>query len=156
MILRLSNYEDLFAYAKCHKTCYSKYILTKNVSAKIKLRNASSSPKKVTLFDDTTSSYSVENLGQDIYASNICNLTDNQILHRADEILQKAISEYKTKRKFYPCLIEITIKEFESHVPSVLLTFTKWLLKSFECDEKNNNNYFVLSNIIMCFYCKKI
>lgn len=37
MIARLANYDDLFAYdAKYHKTCYSKYISLKNVTAKIR------------------------------------------------------------------------------------------------------------------------
>lgn len=101
MISRLANYEDFFAYdANYHKTCYSKYITEKNIGAKIRKKAVTVDRSDVTV-DQDTSSGSEKEFVQKTFSPN---LSDNQILHRAAEILQEAITTHKIQRKFYPSM----------------------------------------------------
>lgn len=84
---------------------------------------------------------------------NSSNLSDNQSLHRAAEILQKAISGHKKTRKAFPSVNEISKEKFESQVPDVLLTFSKWLLKT--SDDNKDTDFLALSNVIMSFCFKQ-
>lgn len=145
MISRLANYIDLFAYdAKYHKSCYCNYISKRHVAAK--------SNQKSNIICDSNKvadSISDEEIPQDTPS----NLSDNQILHRAAEILQKAICDHQV-RKSFPSLNEITKEEFESQVPDVLLTFSKYLLKTPD-GNTDNTDFVTLANIIMSLYSKK-
>lgn len=99
--------------------------------------------------DNVMPSSSDEEFSQD----NSSNLSDNQSLHRAAEILQKAISGHKKTRKAFPSVNEISKEKFESQVPDVLLTFSKWLLKT--SDDNKDTDFLALSNVIMSFCFKQ-
>lgn len=71
----------------------------------------------------SSSSSSENNSSQRTFA----NLSNKQIIHRAVEILQNAISSSKNTTTQFLSPNGIAKEAFESQVPDVLLTFSKWL-----------------------------